>query len=307
LADVSGRVNKLADAILEDVPHRHLAQLEERLWVLSWPIGIPAYDFAFERYFACRHPIYPPASLWCIARLGPFADYPAVFEALQGQGISLIHTPDEHRRADDLRVWYPLLHDLTPQSLWFEGEPDIERIGDELGWPVFVKGSRQTSGHRKRLAMAAGPAELQRLLKEAETDALLGSQSLVFRRFAPLRLLPSSVESPHPERLPGAFEFRTFWWRGELAGVGPYWWQDEPYQLDGSARIEALSLARKAAQRLDVPFLVIDVAQTAEGKWIVVECNDGQESGFAGVPAVAMWSAVLANVPPTEPTEPPRA
>jgi hypothetical protein len=89
--------------------------------------------------------------------------------------------------------------------------------------------------------------------------------------------------------------------------VGPYWWQDEPYQLDGLARIEALSLARKAARRLDVPFLVVDVAQTAEGQWIVVECNDGQESGFAGVPAVAMWSTVLARMSPTEAAAPPCA
>lgn len=104
---VSRRVNKLADAILDGTPHRHLTLVEERLWVLSWPIGIGAYDLELERYFACRHPVYPPEHLRCIARLGPFADYPAVHEGLRAQGIALIHTPDEHLRADDLRAWYP--------------------------------------------------------------------------------------------------------------------------------------------------------------------------------------------------------
>jgi len=32
-----------------------------------------------------------------------------------------------------------------------------------------------------------------------------------------------------------------------------------------------------------VRFFVIDVARTAEGKWIVVELNDGQQSGLSAI------------------------
>jgi hypothetical protein len=38
---------------------------------------------------------------------------------------------------------------------------------------------------------------------------------------------------------------------------------------------------------------VVDVAQTAEGEWIVIECNDGQDAGYAGVKAMAMWGRVV--------------
>ena len=54
-----------------------------------------------------------------------------------------------------------------------------------------------------------------------------------------------------------------------------------------------MSLAREVASRIGVPFLVVDVAQTVEGKWIAIECNDGQESGYAGVPPIALWNNLI--------------
>jgi hypothetical protein len=33
---------------------------------------------------------------------------------------------------------------------------------------------------------------------------------------------------------------------------------------------------------------------TADGNWIVIECNDGQESGYAGVLPLAMWAKMIA-------------
>ena len=37
----------------------------------------------------------------------------------------------------------------------------------------------------------------------------------------------------------------------------------------------------------------MDVAQTTAGDWIVIEVNDGQESGYAGVAPVALWQRVV--------------
>ena len=44
---------------------------------------------------------------------------------------------------------------------------------------------------------------------------------------------------------------------------------------------------------VDVPFLVVDVAQSALGDWLVIECNDGQESSYAGNLPLVLWSAIL--------------
>ncbi|WP_275902257.1 ATP-grasp domain-containing protein [Myxococcus vastator] len=72
-----------------------------------------------------------------------------------------------------------------------------------------------------------------------------------------------------------------------------YWWQGTPYTLTPAEQHEALGLGREVARRLDVPFLVVDVAQEVSGRWIVIECNDGQESGYAGISPFALWQAIL--------------
>ncbi len=54
-----------------------------------------------------------------------------------------------------------------------------------------------------------------------------------------------------------------------------------------------MGLAREVAMRIGVSFLVVDVAQTVEEKWIAIECNDGQEGGYAGVPPIALWNNLI--------------
>ena len=53
------------------------------------------------------------------------------------------------------------------------------------------------------------------------------------------------------------------------------------------------AVAREAALRLDVAFVVVDIAQALDGRWIVIECNDGQESGYAGVSPLGLWQAII--------------
>ncbi len=54
-----------------------------------------------------------------------------------------------------------------------------------------------------------------------------------------------------------------------------------------------MDLSQWAADRLKVPFLTVDVAQTADGKWIIVEVNDGQESGFVGLNPISLWKRTI--------------
>src|SRR5204863_2873805 len=128
------------------------------------------------------------------------------------------------------------------------------------GWPVFLKGTRQTSRHRRSTSIAAGPEELARALDAYAEDPILSWQGIVCRQFVPLRL----VEEVAGDRLPSAFEFRTFWWHGTLAGCGRYWWEGRPYSMNAAEAEQGLALAHEAARRLSVPFLVVDIAQAAD-------------------------------------------
>ncbi len=264
--------------------------LEGAVWVWTRPIGVPIYDLDFEHLFACRRPWERPAEVQAIARVGALDDYAASHARLLADGVRLVHGPEDNLRATRLPRWYPLIEELTPKSLWFEGTaPDPARIGDELGWPIFMKGARQTSRHRRRLSIIEGPDAMARALEEYAQDPILGWQDVVCRRLEALR----PVEDPDPDRVPSSYEFRTFWWRGQLVGCGRYWWQGVDYAMTDEERGPALAVAAEAARRVDVPFLVVDIAQRADGAWIVIECNDGQESGYAGVSPVALWQEVV--------------
>jgi hypothetical protein len=87
--------------------------------------------------------------------------------------------------------------------------------------------------------------------------------------------------------------FGPFWWKNELVGFGRYWWEARPYACSPEERSAALTVAREVAERVNVCFLVVDVAQTNDGCWIAIECNDGQESGYAGVSPVGLWQSVI--------------
>ena len=121
-----------------------------------------------------------------------------------------------------------------------------------------------------------------------ELDPILHWQPVVCREFVPLRL----VGEQSPGTMPRAFEFRSFWWKGQCVGIGPYW-MDEHYDLAPAEKSAAMSIGREAARRLNVTFLVVDLAQRTDGPWIVIECNDGQDSGYAGVAPYLLWRRVL--------------
>lgn len=266
-----------------------LLHLDNTLWVLTAPTGVPIYDFAFDRFFPCRRPWERPATVEAVARTGAFDDYPAQYDQLLSAGVRLIHTPEQHRVSSTLPGWYPLLADLTPRSVWVDALPAAATVGGALGWPVFVKGLRQTSRHNRALAIIAGPDAFDRAMEAYARDPILGWQGVVCREFVPLRL----VEDTDPQRIPASFEFRTFWWRGQLVGLGRYWWEARPYGLTDDERSQVVAVAGEAARRVAVPFLVVDVAQAVDGRWVVIECNDGMESGYAGASPIGLWQNVV--------------
>ena len=270
-------------------PNEELLLVDEALWLLRSETDQLIYDFPIDHFLPCRRPWQRPPEVQAVARVGAFEDYAARHRELLGCGIRLVHTPGEHLRCSDLTHWYPLIEDLTPRSFWFDEAPDAGEVGDTLGWPVFVKGARQTSRHRRSLSIIDGPGSFSAAIAAYRSDPILRWQRVVCREFVPLR----PVEDPDPGRIPSSFEFRTFWWHGELAGFGPYWWEGRPYRASEGEREAGLSIAREVASRLDVAFLVVDIAQALDGRWLVIECNDGQESGYAGVSPVGLWQEFI--------------
>jgi hypothetical protein len=266
----------------------HLVHLENKLFILSETLGVSVYDYDFARYFSCTHPHQIDGEQLCVLRKGSLPDYAAEYARLLTIGLRLVNAPEAQARASLLEHWYPLIQALTPRTMIFECLPAAEVIEAHFEWPIFLKGSRQTSKHNPDLAVIRSRQHYQQAVPRYQSDPILHWQKPVVREFIPLAPVPGAIAG----KIQPSLEFRSFWWQGNCVGVGPYWYQAPPYQAPDLA--DGLALAGRAAQALQVPFLVVDFAKTARGDWIVIECNDAQESGYAGIAPRLLWQRVLA-------------
>lgn len=265
--------------------------LEDACWIATAPINVPAYDFDFGRFFTIRRPWEWATLRSTIGRFGAAPNYEGLFDELLADGVELVHSPEMHLRCSELPIWYPTIHDLTPRSAWFSEPPSVQEVEDTFGWPVFIKGSRQTSRHQTALAIAESRESYTKVVERIHHDPILHWQKFVVREFLSLRPVGGGMEG----KIPPAFEFRTFWWKGECVGAGRYHTQAENYDWNSQEKRDALRLAQLAAERLDVTFLVIDLAQCKDGSWVIIELNDGQESGYAGIPPTKLWQQIVAH------------
>lgn len=261
--------------------------INEKLYIINKPTHVAAYDFNFELFFRCNHPIYLSEIKTGILRIGALADYKQIYEDYLIQNIQLVNSPEEHIRASELTSWYPYIQDLTPYSHCYSDFPSVEVIEQEFDWPVFIKGSRQTSKHNPQLCIANNASQYQKIIKAYKNDPILYWQEIAIRQFVPLMPLSGAV----PTKIKPSLEFRTFWWRSKCIGYGSYWYQLPTYHADDID--SGLNIAQQAANRLNIPFLVIDIAKTTKGDWIIIECNDAQESGYTGIRPLLLWQNML--------------
>lgn len=265
----------------------NIVRVEEKLNIASTKTRVAVYDFDFELFFHCRHPTQFHGDEICVLRVGAVLDYDSAYTEYQELGLGLVNSPEEHRLASELSAWYPHLVDLTPRSICVDTFPDAEFIEREFGWPVFIKGSRQTSRHNPETSVVRDPEQYRQVIQAYQHDSILHWQRIAIREFTLLQPVPGQV----PGKVKPSMEFRTFWWKGLCVGWGRYWYQVLPYSAPDIQ--DGLALAEQVANRLKVPFLVVDIAKTADGRWIVIECNDAQESGYVGIDPYLLWRKVL--------------
>ena len=258
--------------------------LENTLALVCKPTDIPVYDFDFRRFFACSS---RTAGLPGVARVGAIDNYANFYQQCLERDVQLVNSPEQQRLTSRLPEWYPRLEGKTPRSRWYETFPSAKEVEAGFAWPVFLKGARQTSRHGG-LSIVDSPKAFAESLVAFQADPILHWQELVVREFVPLRPVGQAVAG----KLPPSFEFRTFWWFGKLVGAGPYWGAFD-YRWNEGEKAAALRLGAWAAQQVGCPFMVIDLAMTASGDWIVIECNDAMESGYAGVSPLGLWQSIL--------------
>jgi len=222
--------------------------------------------------------IIPKGSL-VIGRYSVIPFYAELCVDLVVTGSEPINSASQHRYIADLGNWYRDLQGLTPET-WTE----LDAVPDDA-WPCVLKGETNSRKWQWKTAMfAADRAAGIEVRERLQQDGLLCDQHIYFRRF--VKLAPV-----HPEGgaiisgPPVSREFRFFVCDGQVLSAGFYWSMfdrddidpyPDPAEVPQSLLAEVIGRVGKNAR-----FYVIDVAQTANGDWIVVELNEGQMSGLS--------------------------
>lgn len=205
-------------------------------------------------------------------------------EDIKELGSVPINTNRQHNYVANMDHWYTDLEGLTPKT-WFS----LDQIPEE--GPFFLKGSTNSRKHQwKTHCFAANKKEAGEVYWRLTTDGLIGTQQIVIREFVPLNTLMTGLNG-----LPISEEYRFFVLDNKVIASGFYWSSHVDQLLKHyDPAVVPRGFLDEVIARVDgqCRFWVVDVARTASGDWIVVELNDGQQSGLSTVNPVELYTAL---------------
>ena len=253
--------------------------------------GVGEYDFNFRNSFSANS-IVSEADIPIVLRIGAISDFDKVKQTVEETGNRLLYTRENQLNASDFERWYPLIKSHTPRSKIYDEFPDLSDVMKDFKFPFFMKGNRQTSRHQRKLSIISNEKMFNEAGKIWQFDSILHWQKAVVREYVPLETID---DTSFPDMIPMSREFRVFVWKKHVVSIGKYWTMGEDYHAkDGFEEHLLRSRAEKIAQIIDTPFLAVDIAKTSAGDYIVIEINDGQESGYAGNDSYVLWRNIFA-------------
>jgi len=232
-----------------------------------------------QQYFRCTPFLADIKSgelVICRYSLLPF--HRDIAEEVKLRGGRLINAPEMHEYVANVDRWYYDLEGLTPKT-WFQLQ-DLPEEG-----PFVLKGQTNSRKDRWRYLMYAQdkPAAIQ-VASRLNDDVFISTQGTVIRQFVPLVNYGESISG-----VPVSKEFRFFCAYGEVLTGGFYWSTHSDELREAGTYPEVKEVPRGFLQEVlcrigtNINFVVIDVAQTQAGEWIVIELNDGCMSGLSEV------------------------
>lgn len=189
------------------------------------------------------------------------------------RGASLINTFNQHRYAADLQNYVLDLQGLTPKT--WDRLQDILQEG-----PFILKGETNSKKSNWKLDMfALNKQEAIAIHGRLCDDGLIGQQKIFVRQYVPLKTYLLGIGD-----IPITEEYRFFAAYGEIL-CGAYYWQnylEDLSEVPDHTRVPQEFL-QQVLSRIDgqINFVVIDVAKTEAGEWLVIELNDGCQSGLS--------------------------
>lgn len=228
----------------------------------------------------------------CVARYSCLPYYKELEDDLLHNNCYLINSYNQHRYIANFEYYYDVI-DYTAKTYF---------ALDQIDQPIkkdtkFVLKGRTDSRKQKwsTQMLAQGWDNVVRIYSELCQDSLIGSQGIIIREYLPFKQLGQSDITGQPY----INEFR-FWCLGNKILHYGYYWSIAPDEVIATAKIgsEGIEFAQKIAEivSLKTNFFVLDIAEKEDGKWALIEINDGQMSGLPFDEDVVMYEKLFAEL-----------
>jgi hypothetical protein len=188
-------------------------------------------------------------------------------------GAKLINSYNQHLYIADLQNYISDLKDLTPKT-WDR----LQDLPDDKSFVLKGETNSKKSNWNKNM-FASNKREAGEVYSKLCDDTLIGQQKIYIREYIPLVTYFTGIGG-----VPITKEFRFFIAYGQVLS-GAYYWQNYAEEFDSLPSVDEVpkeflqSVIDKVGNNSN--FYVVDVAQTTDDKWIVIELNDGCQSGLS--------------------------
>lgn len=226
-----------------------------------------------------------------IPRYSALPFYKELEADIKAQGSKLINSFAEHNYIANFDYYHDINENKinTPLSYF-----DLMSVPKNLNGYV-IKGRTNSNKHQWNKKMFAKNYEdLKKMYFETlENSPLLSDQGIIIREYIPLKTFEIGIND-----LPFTNEWRFFFYKKDILSYGYYWSSADNIPKKESLPPEAIKFAEEMAEIMSqtCTFFVIDIAETHEGKWIMIEANDGQQSGLSENLAEELYSNLLKKV-----------
>lgn len=237
-----------------------------------------------------------------VGRFSVLPFYSEIEKSLKEINSRLVNSYAQHRYIADMRNWYEDFKDITPKTYF-----SISELPNDETSRWFLKGETNSKKFQwKTHCFAIGKRNAIETMCRLQQDGFISTQEIYAREFVPLQTYMESFSG-----LPITKEFRVFIGYGKVLGVGYYWashvndLEEEGIEIPKVSEIPQTFLSDICNRvKHKAPFVVIDVAQTRSGDWIVIELNDGQMSGLSMVNPKEMYENLYSVVTEYEKSNP---
>jgi hypothetical protein len=231
------------------------------------------YEVAQKYFNIVKYRNECPNHLLVIPRYSALPYYNELEKDLDAKYSVLIQSFAEHDYIASFSYYYDIFG-FTPRT-WFS-MADL-RSSNYKG-PVVIKGVTNSKKYKWNTHMYAETWEdVLRITSELQNDGLLGYQKLIYREYIPLKTFDIGINGIRYTN-----EHRCFFLGKELISHGAYW-STAPNPEKAILHSRGLAVAQEVAGILAefTNFYAVDVAETEDNEWIVIEVNCGTSSGLS--------------------------